>query len=72
MEKSLTYHGLLYLLVREKTVYLWACSADGNYNLDSDEILWHFDCQTSIKLYCKNDGGTLCSFVPFVKRNIKF
>ena len=45
MEKLRTYHGLLHILVREKTVYLWACSADGNYNLDSDEILWLFDCQ---------------------------
>ena len=40
-----SYSGLLHVLVREKTVYLWACSADENYNLDSDEILWVFDCQ---------------------------
>ena len=46
MEKSRTYHGLLHVLVREKTVYLWACSVDGNYNLDSDEILWLLDSQT--------------------------
>ena len=40
-----TYDGLPCVLDREKTVYLWACSADENYNLDSDEILWLFDCQ---------------------------
>ena len=45
MQKSWTYHGLLHILVREKTVYLWACSAHGNCNLDSEEILWLFDCQ---------------------------
>ena len=55
------YDGLLHVLVREKTVYLWACSADENYKLDSDEILWLFDCQVSIKLSCKNDGLTVFS-----------
>ena len=45
MEKSRTYHGLLHVLVREKTAYLRACSVDGNYNLDSDEILWLLDNQ---------------------------
>ena len=45
MENWRSYDGLLHVLVCEKTVYLWACSADGNYNLDFDEMLWLFDCQ---------------------------
>ena len=43
MEKLRTYHGLLHVLVCKKTAYLWACSVDGNYNLDSDEIFWLLD-----------------------------
>ena len=51
MEKSRTYHGLLHVLVREKTVFLCACSVDGNYNLDSDEILWLLDSQTLMQSF---------------------
>ena len=51
MEKSQTYHGLLHVLVREKTTYLWACSVDGNYNLDSDKILWLLDSQALMQSF---------------------
>ena len=40
-----SYDGLLHVLVSNKSVYLWACSAERNCNLDSDKILWIFDCQ---------------------------
>ena len=34
---------------------------DGNYNLDSDEILWLLDSQTLMQSSCKNDGLTVFS-----------
>ena len=51
IEKSRTYHGLLHVLVREKTVYFQACSVEGNYNFDSDEILWLLDSQALMQSF---------------------